>query len=205
MIYLYDKMDNIPDEIIRQTYSLMPLERKRRASRFRFERDKNLCVLAYWLLMYGLRKEYGIITAPALSYEAGGKPFLSDYDRIYFNISHCGAGVACAISNDKVGIDIQETVPYDDGIAKQVCTKIELAMLANGTSPKRLFCELWTIKESCVKLSGDGLTQPLNEIDAYKTFEKAGIKKTACWNNSFHICCFGEDIIVNALEDQSDI
>lgn len=62
--------------------------------------------IAYLLLRYGLRKEYGINENVVLSEGSCGKPYLSNYPFVHFNLSHCDKGVACMISDSAVGIDI---------------------------------------------------------------------------------------------------
>ncbi len=48
-----------------------------------------------------------------------GKPYLNGYPNYYFNISHSGEFVVCAISNNPVGIDIEQIkqIEYEE-IAK---------------------------------------------------------------------------------------
>jgi 4'-phosphopantetheinyl transferase len=195
MIYLIDNIASIPADIIHETYMLMPPERQQRAFRYRQEIDKQLCVLAYWLLLHGLKNEYGIITPPSFTYGENGKLYLTDHPDIFFNLSHCRAGVACAISDIEVGIDIQEIRPFDMAVAQRVCTYIELDRLAQCSEPERLFCELWTLKESYIKQQGGSIAQPLNTIYAHAVFEQASGKKICHWGAGYHICCFGESNI----------
>ena len=39
-----------------------------------------------------------------------GKPYLSEHPDFYFNISHSGEYVLCAIDNNPIGVDIEEVV-----------------------------------------------------------------------------------------------
>jgi len=151
MIYLFDDVMNIPDGVIHEAFQLMPPERRQRASRYHYIIDRDLCVLAYWLLMRGLRNEYGITEPPAFTYGKNGKPYLAGHPGVFFNVSHCRAGIVCAVSDNEVGIDIQDVRPFDMDVAKRVCTSDELETLRQSREPERLFCELWTIKESYIK------------------------------------------------------
>jgi 4'-phosphopantetheinyl transferase len=193
VIYLSDDMENIPADVIREIFSLMPMERRQRALRYKQDIDSNLCVLAYWLLLHGLKEEYGIIKPPNFIYGENGKPYLAEYPGIFFNISHCKAGVVCAISDVEVGIDIQEVRPFDLDVAKRVCTDSELEQFALTQEPERLFCEMWTMKESYIKQQGGSIAQSLNMLDAHIVFEQASGKKICHWGHGFHICCIGED------------
>ena len=53
-----------------------------------------------------LSQEYGINENVVLSEGSCGKPYLSNYPFVHFNLSHCDKGVACMISDSAVGIDI---------------------------------------------------------------------------------------------------
>ena len=169
----------------------MPQERRERALRYRSELDRYLCVLAYWLVMHGLEAEYGISTPPAFSYGDNGKPYLSEYPGIFFNVSHCKAGVVCAISDYKVGVDIQEVRPFDISVAKRVCTALELEQLSQSAEPDRLFCKMWTIKESFFKLHSGGISDSLHELESSNLFEQMKADAVSRWGMDYHICCFG--------------
>lgn len=86
-----------------------------------------------------------------------GKPFLKNYQDIYFNVSHSQHYVACAISNREIGIDIQSIIPYNPKIANYIFSNNELAILQSSTNKDNYFTTLWTQKESAVKLIGCGM------------------------------------------------
>jgi 4'-phosphopantetheinyl transferase len=192
MIYLFDDMENIPVEIINKTLTLMPPERQQRAMRYRHEIDKNLCVLAYKLLMLGLKQEYGITKPLAFNYCENRKPYLSNYPDIYFNISHCKYGAVCAISDKEVGIDIQDVRPFDFDVAKRVCSDSEMGQFFKCHMPERLFCKIWTIKESFVKHFGGSIAQSLKSLDARSLCEQSNGYMASYWGSKYHVCCFWE-------------
>ncbi len=93
-----------------------------------------------------------------------GKPFLKDIP-VHFNISHSGDWVVAAFSDDIVGIDVEliHNVNYD--IASRFFSANEcndLFSIIDEEAKKSYFFELWTLKESYLKLIGTGLTKPLN-------------------------------------------
>jgi 4'-phosphopantetheinyl transferase len=196
MIYLSDDIDHFPSDIIRDTFPLMPLERQQRAMRYRQEHDRKTCILAYWILLKGLQQEYGIATPVSFRYGLNGKPYLENFRGIFFNISHCKKGVVCAISENEVGVDIQDVRPFNLNVAKRVCTEQELKYLAQYEDPSQYFCEIWTVKESYIKLQNGSIAQPLNTIDSYLLMQK-GNRAIAHWGNGCHVYCIGESKIIN--------
>ncbi len=165
MIYLYENPGAAPEALIRETLPLMPPERRKKALRYRFAADRNMCVIAYWLLMQGLEREYGIKKPPTFLYGENGKPALAEHPGIHFNVSHCRAGVACAVCDDEVGIDIEETQPFGIAVARRVFTPGELALLAQSGEPDSLFCRLWARKEAYLKRHGLGISDELNRLE----------------------------------------
>ena len=190
-VYLYDDVNNIPDGILNETFSLMPPERQKRALRYRYEIDRNLCILSYWLLLYGLKRDFGISKPPSFNYGENGKPYLVNYNDVFFNISHCKEGVVCAVSDTEVGVDIQNVMPFDMAVAKRVCTNNELEQLAVCQNPERLFCRIWTIKESFIKQYGCSIADPLNTIYAQSIYEQLRNNAASFWAAHYHVCCFG--------------
>ena len=189
-------MENVPGDIILETFSLMPPERQQQALRFRSDIDRNLCVLVFWLLLYGLKNEYGITEPHTFTYGENGKPYLIEHPDIFFNLSHCKLGAICAISNSEVGVDVQDVRPFSLGVAKRVCTERELERLAQSESSDRLFCELWTIKESFIKRHDGISTQSFSSLDAHALYNEADCKVVSHRGKKYHLCCFGENEII---------
>lgn len=42
-----------------------------------------------------------------MDYGIHGKPYLKEYQDVYFNFSHCSQGVVCAVSINDIGVDIE--------------------------------------------------------------------------------------------------
>jgi 4'-phosphopantetheinyl transferase len=95
-----------------------------------------------------------------------GKPLLLNSFDIDFNISHSGYWVACAISNNSVGIDVEVAKAIDFEIAKRFFSKEENTALLRQPADERLtyFYKIWTIKESYIKEEGKGLNIPLDSF-----------------------------------------
>lgn len=78
----------------------------------------------------------------------------------FFNLSHSGNFVGCALHNRKIGLDIQKLTEPRESLIRRVCTQKELASLK---SPQD-FCRIWAMKESAVKLTGEGITGNFRDI-----------------------------------------
>ena len=107
-----------------------------------------------------------------------GKPFVVGHKNIFFNISHSGKYVVCAVSDREVGIDIEKRAKARMEVAGRFFHEQEVAMLKSlsGTEQDRLFFNYWAVKESFLKCIGTGLTRPLNTFIVKFT----GIKIVLC-------------------------
>jgi 4'-phosphopantetheinyl transferase len=164
MLYIFDNIDTIDNHDIATAYSHLSAQRREYVDRFRMERDRQLCIIAYQLLMAGLRREYAIVRPVEFDYTPTGKPILRDYPAIHFNVSHCRRGVACAISDSEVGIDIEEIRPFDRDVAAMCCNDRELADVLAADNSDLAFTSLWTRKESLVKMTGKGIASGLKTV-----------------------------------------
>lgn len=163
-IYLFDNIDSFTDELFYRSLQVIPAERGQKAAYFKNMIDKKLSIIAYLLLAYGLKKEYGIVEELIFDFSNNGKPYLKNHPDIFFNCSHCKCGVVCAISNEEIGIDIEEVVNFDAEVAKFICNENEYKGLVNSQDPVLDFYKLWTMKESVLKFSGKGICADLKNV-----------------------------------------
>ena len=106
-----------------------------------------------------------------------GKPYLANDPGIHFNLSHSGDLVVCAVSGQAVGADIEriERKADADAIAKRFFSPDEIAYLAaQDDDTHAAFYQIWTMKESYVKWSGQGLSAPLDSFSVLAMAGKAG-------------------------------
>ncbi len=124
---------------------------------------------AYKLLLHGLNNEYGMKELPVIAKGEHGKPYFPD-EEIYFNVSHTDGAVACVISENPCGIDIQ-SIAKSIRAAKKVCSVKEQEQLAHTKEPERLFTRYWVLKEAFVKCTGTGITDELPMFDFSECIE----------------------------------
>jgi 4'-phosphopantetheinyl transferase len=147
---------------------------RRRAERFRFERDRRRFIVGRARLRELLAARLGVPPeAVELVYGDNGKPALAQRyadSGWRFNIAHCDDVAVYAFSRDSdIGIDIEaiREIPEADAIAARFFSRREYAAYAALAPRERPvgFLECWTRKEAVVKALGDGLSMPVDELD----------------------------------------
>ena len=124
-------------------------KRMERAERFRFERDRLLCVGGGFLM----RQVVGIRDESELRRGRYGKPYAPGYPP--FSLSHSGDWCILSTWETEVGVDIEPIDEKNLTVAPMVCTPGELAWMSKD--PPERFYLLWTWKESLIKAGGMSL------------------------------------------------
>lgn len=165
---------NISDEITSSKWEslLKQIDKDRKVSigKFRFLIDKKRSLVA-GLLIKAMINELYPNRNMTLSYCKNyyGKPYFKEISEIFFNISHSGDYVCCAISDSEVGIDIEEiNVSMEIDTFKDCFLKEEWdQVLDDKKNSHGTFFSLWTLKESYVKKIGMGLSKELNSFSIF--------------------------------------
>lgn len=99
-----------------------------------------------------------------------GKPFIQGSNNLYFNISHSGNWVVLAVSDQEIGIDVEKIREPHYRIAKRYFSAGEVKTLntLEGSEKMSYFFDLWTLKESYLKMLGKGLTKSLGSFTLTK-------------------------------------
>ncbi|MCQ2551129.1 MAG: 4'-phosphopantetheinyl transferase superfamily protein [Clostridia bacterium] len=131
--------------------------RREKASSFKFLNDQNMSVTAgllidEYLKTMGLREK-------DMEYE-GVKPRFKDLS-LFFNISHSKGKVMVAFSDKEIGSDIEVIEKEDLKVAKRFFCEEEYEVIKEDPS---YFFRFWTLKESYIKFTGEGLRLPLNSF-----------------------------------------
>lgn len=142
----------------------MSEQRREKVLAFRHEQGRKLSAVAYMLLRKALKEVYGIDEKPEFEYSEHGKPSIIGHPEIYFNLSHCRSVAACVVSSSPVGVDVEEIRDFRDALARHVLNDDEYASVVASQQPAREFIHLWTMKESYLKLTGEGITRDLKTL-----------------------------------------
>ena len=164
MVYIVEDQTDFSDDDMNMLCKYLPDSRKKRAYSYLREKDRNNCIISYFLLMYGMMKEYGIRSLPELAAGKYGKPYFNDID-VCFSISHSDVSVCCGISAGEIGVDIQNMETDFEGIADMVMSENEKSIIRFSNDPVSEFTRFWTLKESICKYRGTGLTNDIDKID----------------------------------------
>lgn len=141
-------------------------ENRERFHKFHFIEDSLRTLYGEIIVRYVISKQHSLKNEKIrIVRDSYGKPFIENVP-LYFNISHSGEWVACAISTQEVGIDIEYIKDIDLNIAKSFFCKSEYESLISKNEEDRInyFYDLWTLKESYIKWLGTGLLTPLDSF-----------------------------------------
>ena len=170
MIYIDDKIDQLD---IDAAFASVSEQRRNHALSYRQEHDRRLSLAAYRLLQRALNVDYGISDPPLFSFGEHGKPMLVGHPDIHFSLSHCREAAACVVAPVPVGIDVESLISYDAELVEKVMNVEEQQQIARSSDPALDFIRLWTMKESLLKMTGEGISTDLRSVlDGF--YEKNG-------------------------------
>jgi 4'-phosphopantetheinyl transferase len=162
-----------------QLLEFLPVENWTFFTRFKRTTSLQRSLLGEVLLRYILGCKLGIQSNTIIFRKSdNGKPYLENKET-HFNLSHSGDWVVMAFSDGEVGIDVEVVRPVNYRIAERFFSLEEVASLNSKEGDEKLdyFFDLWTLKESFLKLIGTGLTRSLNSFTIYHDRERFRIKE----------------------------
>ena len=164
-------MEEGTDAEVQRLLPLVSAQRREQALRYKHTFGR-FCCLKSWLMLYDLMDERMRGLMDEWSYNEHGKPFIEGAP--YFSISHCMEGIAVAIDDTPVGIDIEGMRHANEDLIERVMNAEERVGMDD-----RKFTRLWTQKEAIVKAEGTGIVsfEQLQSIignrkSKIETFEK---------------------------------
>ncbi|MBC3888010.1 4'-phosphopantetheinyl transferase superfamily protein [Acetobacterium paludosum] len=205
------------DQLKKYLRSLSP-ERQEKADRLKSINSKALSIGAEVILQKAVLKSFGIKEQLKLIKGEGVKPRCSDHPNIHFNLSHSGRFVVCAISNEPVGVDIEQRDRVNFQLAKRFFHAVEVAWILSlpVEDQQQGLCDLWSIKESYMKYTGKGFGLPMNafavningqfpekiEVSIFEQAQKKNVslKKYRCPENYVLWCSNGSNRFDNEIE-----
>ena len=127
-------------------------------------------ILAYGLLGCILEKKYNIsLNEFCIRKNKHGMPFLYLQDKhIEMSISHSGEIVVVAVSNQKIGVDIEKITPIKNSIFyySEFFSEDEMKIIYSAERKAEIFTRFWTRKEALLKHHGKGI-EALSEFSYF--------------------------------------
>jgi 4'-phosphopantetheinyl transferase len=163
-----------PAPIVAQLRELLSADERRRAARFRFDRDRSRYIVGRGQLRVLLGRYLGLGPGEVrFGYGRFEKPHLA-HPGPAFNLSHSGSIVMYALRDEgEIGIDVE----LDDAdfakerIAERFFSPAEVRALRSLPEHQQAhaFLTCWTRKEAFIKARGDGLSLALDSFDVSLT------------------------------------
>lgn len=144
--------------------------------------------LADKILEYGFQEQFDVpYVREQVQRGVHGKPVWTAHKNICFNVSNTAGLVACALSYQEVGVDTERVRAVRLPIVKRCCQDSEISYIMRQSqnifiepegkkdrkeylklelniSQQQRFFQLWTLKESYIKMTGEGMFFPMREV-----------------------------------------
>lgn len=154
-----DEWDRLLDDI--------EADRKNSIEKLRFFDDKKRSLIAGLLIKAMITEVFpNKVTEIVFLKNYYGKPYIGGGLDLFFNVSHSGEYVCCAVSDSEIGIDIEEIkTSMEIEAFESFFSENEWQQVTDERKDKYdTFFSLWTLKESYVKKIGRGLNKELNSF-----------------------------------------
>lgn len=158
-------IDDRPDLLdLDAALSAVSPQRRAHALRYRQEGDRRLSFSAYLLLQRVLRQDYAIVNPPLFVFTDHGKPLLDGHPDIHFSLSHCREAAACVVDRVPVGVDVESLDSYSPALVAHTMNDDEQRLIHSAPDPRLAFMRLWTMKESLLKMTGEGIRNDMRNV-----------------------------------------
>ncbi len=153
MIRLYVlKFDGSCFDIPKQVFDGLSKERIELINKAKTVKKKKQLAFSELMVSFIAKELLGL--TGFLQFEKGkhGKPYIKGYEDFNYNVSHSGCMVVVAVSNNFVGVDVEEIRQVDMKVADRCFTEKEKQY---SKINEQNFFKVWTRKEAYIKRKGD--------------------------------------------------
>lgn len=162
MYFIYDKISNYNIDDYQFFYNNLNDVYKEKIKHLIHKKDKQLSILAQTLLSNIFMDKYFIdYKNTKIKYNKYGKPFVKF---INYNIAHSNEYSIVAISNKRIGVDIEYIRKVDINTINYICTDNEKKYILNSKNKYKALFEIFCLKEAYFKMLGTGIIN-LKEIE----------------------------------------
>lgn len=173
-LYMAD-ISNLPDPLsVPEVLQTLPMERQNRIHNMKQEKSRKQS-MGVGVLLQKVLALYHMQDSQVFVGEHG-KPMVNGLE---FSLSHSSDLVICAVSDKLVGCDVEKVRKAPIGVAERYfsCGEQEYLNQFSGEDYDKAFFRLWTMKESYVKMTGEGMGVP---FEAYAVVASDGGCEETC-------------------------
>lgn len=158
----------IADSELPQATSVLSREEQERAGQLISGGHRRRSIAAHAMLRAILSRYCGASPEQlVIRRTSDGKPVLSDYPSIQFNLTHSHGRALIAVARDReVGVDLEQVRREVDVVrlAKRFLSERDLTLIEHGDPAQRheRFLKAWVAREAVFKTDGKGITFPLH-------------------------------------------
>lgn len=155
---------------------LVSPERREKVIRYRMPDDRKRS-LGAGIILRRILQENGLSESD-LRYSENEKPVVDSMNSVFFNVSHAGDYVVGVSSDCEVGCDIEKIRKAPMEIALRHFQAMESAYIQAAPDRDKAFFTLWTLKESYMKMTGRGMSLPLDSFEIVRTTDGFALGKS---------------------------
>ena len=163
----YDVMPQCSEQEVARLLPLVSAQRREQALRYKHTFGQYCCLQSYKMLCELLAEwssvhQLPINQQPIFLYNDYGAPYIEGGP--HFSISHCKRGIAVAVSENPIGIDIEAIRSFKPELMRKTMNEDEQLRITSSAIPEVEFIRFWTQKEALLKLQGTGIIADLHNV-----------------------------------------
>ena len=171
MLYrIFDDMTQCSEQEVARLLPLVSAQRREQALGYKHTFGQYCCLQSYKMLCELLAEwsrvhQLPINQQPIFLYNDYGAPYIEGGP--HFSISHCKTGIAVAVSENSIGIDIEYIRSFKPELMRKTMNEDEQLRITSSAIPEVEFIRFWTQKEALLKLQGTGIISDLHHVLAH--------------------------------------
>lgn len=171
MLYrIFDDMTQCSEQEVARLLPLVSAQRREQALGYKHTFGQYCCLQSYKMLCELLAEwsrvhQLPINQQPTFLYNDYGAPYIKGGP--HFSISHCKRGIAVAVSENPIGIDIEAIRTFSPELMRKTMNEDEQLRITSSAIPEVEFIRFWTQKEALLKLQGTGIISDLHHVLAH--------------------------------------
>lgn len=171
MLYrIFDDMTQCNEQEVTRLLPLVSAQRREQALGYKHTFGQYCCLQSYKMLCELLAEwsrvhQLPINQQPIFLYNDYGAPYIEGGP--HFSISHCKRGIAVAVSENPIGIDIEAIRTFSPELMRKTMNEDEQLRITSSAIPEVEFIRFWTQKEALLKLQGTGIISDLHHVLTY--------------------------------------